>query len=286
MTPERLVAVAVPAPLYTAFDYRAGEEMTIRAGMRVRVPFGARQVVGVALEAPRIAQPGPRPGPGKYKTVAAVLDAEPLLPDELLELCRFAAGYYQHPLGEVLATALPSRLRQGGDGALEAVRWLRMTPAGRSALESLAARARAQRRLLEQLGSGPASRKDLPGHSPTVLRKLLQNQWIEWFEPPVEVAAREAAPPLTDEQTAALRTLRQVTGFGVTLLEGITGSGKTELYLRRAADVLEAGRQVLVLVPEIGLTPQLAGRFLRRFGAGVASYHSGMPDGERAQAWL
>jgi primosomal protein N' (replication factor Y) len=83
-----------------------------------------------------------------------------------------------------------------------------------------------------------------------------------------------------------LRVLRQDAGFGVTLLEGITGSGKTELYLQRAADVLAAGRQVLVLVPEIGLTPQLGGRFLRRFGGGVVSYHSGMADGERAQAWL
>jgi primosomal protein N' (replication factor Y) len=221
LKPEPLVAVAVPAPLYQAFDYRVGEGLTIRPGARVRVPFGARQVVGVALEAPRVAQPGPR----KYKAVAEVLDAEPLLPDELLELCRFAAGYYQHPLGEVLATALPSALR-----------------AGRAA--TLKARAGA-----------PAD----PG---------------------------EPAPPLTPEQADALRALREAAGFHVTLLEGITGSGKTELYLQRAADVLAAGRQVLVLVPEIGLTPQLAGRFLRRFGDGVASYHSGMPDGARAQAWL
>jgi primosomal protein N' (replication factor Y) len=224
LKPERLVAVAVPAPLYNAFDYRVGEELAIRPGMRLRVPFGARQVVGVALEEPRPA-PGEAAASRKYKAVAEVLDAEPLLPEELLELCRFAAGYYQHPLGEVLATALPSALR-----------------AGRAA--TLKPRAEAP--------AGPA----------------------------------EPAPSLTPEQADALLALRQAKGFHVTLLEGITGSGKTELYLQRAADVLAAGGQVLVLVPEIGLTPQLAGRFLRRFGAGVASYHSGMPDGERAQAWL
>jgi len=284
LKPDRLVAVAVPAPLYNAFDYRVGEEMAIRPGARLRVPFGARQVVGIALEAPRVARPEP---PARaYKAVAAVLDREPLLPEELLELCRFAAGYYQHPLGEVLGTAMPGALRSGGDSALKTPQGLRITPAGRSALDTLTARARAQRSLLEALSAGAVARGDLPEHSPAALRKLLQNRWIEWFEPPAGAGAREPAPPLNAEQTEALRVLRQATAFGVTLLEGITGSGKTELYLQRAADVLSGGRQVLVLVPEIGLTPQLAGRFARRFGAGVAGYHSGMPDGERAQAWL
>lgn len=285
LKPERLVAVAVPAPLYNAFDYRVGDELTIHPGMRLRVPFGARQVTGIALEEPR---PAPREAAAsrKYKAVAEVLDAEPLLPEELLELCRFAAGYYQHPLGEVLATALPSALRAGGDAALKAPQALRITPAGREAIAALPKRSRAQRALLECLATAPTARDALPAHSPAALRKLLQQRWIEWFEPSAPATTREAAPPLTAEQAEALRALREANGFHVTLLEGITGSGKTELYLQRAADVLAAGRQVLVLVPEIGLTPQLAGRFLRRFGAGVVSYHSAMPDGERAQAWL
>jgi primosomal protein N' (replication factor Y) len=281
---ERLVAVAVPAPLYNAFDYRVGEEMTVLPGMRLRVPFGARQVVGVALAAPRV--PEQAAGSRKYKSVAQVLDAEPLLPPELLELCRFAADYYQHPLGEALATALPSGLRQGGDSTVKARQGLRITPAGRSALAGPATRARAQRRLLDALAAGCALREDLPEHSRAVLRKLLEARWAEWFELPVELAPREAAPALTAEQAGALRTLRHGAKFGVTVLEGATGSGKTELYLQRAGDVLAAGRQVLVLVPEIGLTPQITQRFLRRFGGGAVSYHSAMPDGERAQAWL
>jgi primosomal protein N' (replication factor Y) len=278
-----VVAVAVPAPLYNAFDYRVGEEMTIRPGMRLRVPFGAREVTGIALEAPRPAPPGPR----RYKAVAQVLDAEPLLPPELLELCRFAATYYQHPLGETLATALPSALRSGGDSALTAPQSLRITPAGREALAVLPKRSRAQRAVLEALAEAPAARDALPEHSAAVLRRLLDRHSIEWFETPAAAATvAETAPALTAEQDEALRTLRGASGFDVTLLEGVTGSGKTELYLQRAADALAAGRQALVLVPEIGLTPQLAGRFRRRFGAGVVSYHSGMPDGERAQSWL
>ena len=279
---ERVVGVAVPAPLYSRFDYRVGEEVAILPGMRLRVPFGPRQVVGVALEPPH----APSGELRRYKDVLAVLDAEPLLPPDLLDLCRFAADYYQHPIGETVATALPSALRQGGDTGLKAPRSLRLAPAGSAALAQLPGRARAQRALLEALARAPAPRESLPEHSPAVLRRLLESGWIEWFEPLAEPAAPEPSPSLTPEQADALAVLRGAEGFSASLLEGITGSGKTELYLRRAADTLAAGRQVLVLVPEIGLTPQLAGRFARRFGAGVASYHSGMPDGERAQAWL
>jgi primosomal protein N' (replication factor Y) (superfamily II helicase) len=288
---ELLVAVGVPAPLYTRFDYRVGEEVTIRPGMRLRVPFGARQVVGIALEAPRQEAAQSR----RYKNVGAVLDAEPLLPPDLLDLCRFAADYYQHPIGEALATALPSTLRQGGDTALKTPRSLRLTPTGRDALPGLPKRSHAQRALLEALALAPAARESLPGHSPAILRRLLESGWAEWFESeatrPSDAAPLETAPPLTAEQADALQILRDghggdAGGFSACLLEGITGSGKTELYLQRAADALAAGRQVLVLAPEIGLTPQLAGRFARRFGPAVVSYHSGMPDGERAQAWL
>src|SRR5690349_17854828 len=177
---ERLVAVAIPAPLYNAFDYRVGEGMTIRAGMRLRVPFGAREVTGIALDAPREA-PAPNDATRKYKAVAEVLDAEPLLPEALLELSRFAAEYYQHPLGEVLATALPSALRQGGDAALKAPQGLRITPAGREALATLPKRSRAQRALLEALAAAPAARAELPEHSPAALRRLLDEGWSEWF---------------------------------------------------------------------------------------------------------
>ena len=282
MSGTRLVAVAVPAPLYSHFDYRVGEEVAIAPGMRLRVPFGSREIIGLALEAPRADAGAAR----RYKNVAAVLDAEPLLPADLLDLCRFAADYYQHPIGEALATALPSTLRQGGDTALRTPQSLRLTAAGRAALASLPKRSRAQRAVLEALAAAPGPRDALPEHSPAVLRKLLAAGWIEWFEPRPEPAPIESGPPLTTEQAAGLEILRASAGFSVSLLEGITGSGKTELYLQRAADAIAAGRQVLVLVPEIGLTPQLAGRFTRRFGPGVVHYHSGMPDGERAQAWL
>ena len=282
----KIAAVAVPAPLYRVFDYRVGEGMTPAPGARVRVPFGRRQLVGVVLEAPR----APSGAAREYKAIAELLDAAPLLPAELMGLCSWAAAYYQHPIGEVLATALPSALRQGGATGLKRAQALRVTPAGREALLALPPRSRAQRVLLEALAPAPRARGDLPDISAAVLNRALKQGWIEYFDVAGEADAAETGPALTAEQAAALALLREGMGpagsFSAALLEGITGSGKTELYLQRAADALAAGRQVLVLVPEIGLTPQLSERFARRFGAAVTSYHSAMPDGERAQAWL
>ena len=217
-----LVAVSVDTPLYRQFDYLVPNSLTVTLvpGLRVRVPFGRRRVVGVVLEKPR----NEAPGKHKYREIEAVLDDAPLLNAELMTLLRWVASYYQHPQGEVLAAALPGPLRKG-----------------------------------------------------TKLRA-----------PKIKAAAvaDDAELPLTDEQQSALQALVDLRGFAPTLLEGVTGSGKTELYLRLAADAGRRGEQVLVLCPEIGLTPQLLDRFTRRLGAGVASYHSGMSEAERAHVWL
>ncbi len=229
-----LVAVGVDTPLYRSFDYLLPNSMLddsnsgLRPGMRVRVPFGRRRVVGVVLEKPR-REPFDklRTGSGKpraYKSIESVLDTEPLLPDELLRLLRWTADYYQHPIGEVIAAALPAPLRQG-----------------------------------------------------TKLRVRKPHEPAE---------TQNTQPVLTAEQQAALSALTSGNGFRVSLLHGVTGSGKTELYLRRAADCVARGEQVLVLCPEIGLTPQLLERFSQRMGTGVASYHSGMTEAERAHVWL
>lgn len=289
---RNLVAVAVPAPLYTAFDYEVEQGLTIPAGARVRVPFGRRQMTGLVLG------PGSAPDATRvYKPIGAVLDSEPLVPAEVLGLCQWAAAYYQHPIGEVIATALPGHFKQGKAAALRQPQVLQLTESGRSALRALPPRARAQRALLQELERQPLAPDRLAGVSAAVVQKALGKSWIERVTaaPQALTAAAESAPALTPEQTAALEVLRAPSGrgreaavpeFSVTLLEGVTGSGKTELYLRRAAEVIAAGRQVLMLAPEIGLTPQLTERFTRRFGAAVACYHSAMAEGERSQTWL
>lgn len=286
----KLVAIAVPAPLRRLFDYDAGAvaERPLLPGMRVRVPFGRREAVGFVAAPPREeAQPA-----HACKPIAAVLDAEPLLPAELLELCRWSADYYQHPLGEVLATAIPGPLRRGAACAAPAdAATLRVTGAGAAALSGLPPRATALRAVLERLQQAPEPRASLARALPrtsAAVRAALERGWLE----PAPAAqapaggAQEPGPALTPEQQAALERMRAMpAGFWAALVEGVTGSGKTELYLRLAADALAQGGQVLVLAPEIGLTPQLAQRFAQRFGDRVASYHSGLSELARAEVW-
>lgn len=287
----KLVSIAIAAPLRRLFDYSAPPAMDDRLlpGVRVRVPFGRREAIGVVVAEPREA---PQP---EYdcKPVSEVLDTSPLIPAELLDFCRWTADYYQHPLGEVLAAALPGPLRRGELPKPAQEPWLRLSAAGATAFASLPIRAAAQRRLLETLAAGPLSRTHLIERLPsasTTLRKALAEGWVECYvaaaQPP-DSWLTEPEPPLSDEQASVLAALPAGPGgYRATLIDGVTGSGKTELYLRLTAAALSAGKQVLVLAPEIGLTPQLVERFAQRFGAGVASFHSGIGEAERARVWL
>ena len=282
-----LVAVAVPAPLYRLFDYRVPADCSarLRPGMRVRVPFGSRRLIGVVAQAPRFEE-----APGRAcKLLETVLDEAPIFPPDVWSLCLWAAEYYQYPLGEVLAAALPGPLRRGDSDEIRRDCALQLTDAGHSALETLPARASAQRALLQQLTIGAQTREQLLQVLPKAaapLRKASAEGWIAPVPLAEAVITVESALPLTAEQTTVLEALRKKEGFAAYLLEGVTGSGKTEIYLQRAADVIARGEQVLVLVPEIGLTPQLLDRFQKRFGAGVASFHSGLSENQRGDTWL
>ncbi|MEQ1440661.1 primosomal protein N' [Fontimonas sp. SYSU GA230001] len=279
-----LASIAVPVPLYLSFDYRVTAELAakLRRGCRVRVPFGRRERVGVVVAPPR--ETGA--DAADFRPIGALLDDAPLLPPDLLAVCEWAADYYLHPLGEVCATALPGRLRRGAPAQLERPRIYALTAAGRAALETLPARHRAQRALLETLQSGPRAR-DALACGADVLRRARDAGWIEHAATLPGSAIHAPAPPPTPEQAAALAQLQQAAdGFGVHLIEGVTGSGKTELYLRRIETALASGAQALVLAPEIGLTPQLVARFRERLGPGVDSYHSALGEHEREQVWL
>jgi primosomal protein N' (replication factor Y) len=287
---ELVVAVAVPVPLYRLFDYRvpANPDSRLGPGIRVRVSFGRRRLIGVIAEAPRLALADGR----QYKFIETVVDAEPIFPADVWALCRWAADYYQYPLGEVLSAAMPGPLRRGEPPEIRRENGLQLTALGLAALGTLPARAYAQRAMLQHLAATPCTRAQLLLMLPkaaAALRKALDLGWITEaaLSQAQAVNAIGAVPEPTAEQAAAIEVLRGVaTGYSANLLEGVTGSGKTEVYLRLAADVLARGEQVLVLVPEIGLTPQLLARFIERFGSGVASFHSGMSENQRANVWL
>lgn len=281
-----IVAVALPVPLRRCFDYAVPAHWQDRLfpGVRVRVGFGRRELIGVVAGPPRL----PLSDESRvYRAVDSVLDSTPVVPAELFELARWAADYYLHPLGEVLAACLPALLRQREQWReAPSERWLRLTEAALADPPKVPASARRLRRLLEALGDGPRSRGQLEVPA-EVLRRARDAGWIEDCDVPASAPSHESAPvpALTAEQKAALLAIESA-GVLPVLLQGVTGSGKTELYLRLTEAVREQGRQVLVLTPEIGLTPQLAERFEQRFGGRVGCYHSGLSDAERARLWL
>jgi primosomal protein N' (replication factor Y) (superfamily II helicase) len=289
---DRLVRVAVPVPLAEGFDYVwRGPGPAPAPGCRVRVPFGRSERIGVVLEHPsesRLAE-------AKLKPVLEALDTAPLLDAELRETILWAASYYHHPIGAVIKHALPGLLRKGRPlEAPRARRWRLVDPRAGDELAALGVRAPRQAAALEALARAPgledAELKRL-GATADALRRLQAKGVIERYEvdeTPARAAGPQhcALPELTAEQREALAAIAaRPPGFSAFLLHGVTGSGKTEVFLRLIRDELDAGRQSLLLVPEIGLTPQLVGRLRDRFGDELAVIHSSLTESERAAAW-
>ena len=284
-----IVCVALDVPLPTLFDYSVGDGVIAKTGQRVLVPFGRKQVVGVVMECAADSDLAA----GRIKLVVKVLDELPPLPGELLTLLRFCSDYYHHPLGSTVLSALPVRLRSSQPVTLKEAAQYKLSDSGRLLdLSQFPKRKVVQQRLLTALQRGALSAAQLRALSPsapTALKALLHAGWVE-------ICASPAAPntytfnnahTLTAEQQQAMDAVTQAKGYGCFLLHGITGSGKTEIYVHLMHHVLQKGGQVLLLVPEINLTPQLENYFRSRFpDAELVSLHSGLNDGERTQNWL
>jgi primosomal protein N' (replication factor Y) len=294
-----LVEVAVAAAVRGTFTYRLPPGLSdgVEVGHRVAVPFGrSARATGYVVGFPE------RPPPGvALKDVAGVLDPFPLFTPPLLELLRWAQSHYLAPPGELLRVALPPGLntRKGADAPRRrGVELAEVSEAGRQpgALASLS-RAKAQRATLEYLlARGRVPTEELRAAFPkgrSALRALAAREWVSLTTEAVQPSGALLAPDvrslpnLTEAQRTAVEAIGQAdAGFAPFLLHGVTGSGKTEVYLRVIAQTLAAGRGALVLVPEIALTPQLAGRFRQRFGDAVALLHSGLSEPERHAEWL
>lgn len=226
-SPQNFLRVAVPAPLYRCFDYLPPVDCNVanlKPGIRVRVPFGKREMVAILMAV----TPTTTMTAKQLKQAIEILDVVPVVSTKLMELVQFASDYYHHPLGDVLASALPALLRKG-----KIATWRK------SATTTI----------------------DLAEATPNLQLNDMQQ------------AAVSAV-------TAALKR------FQTFLLHGVTGSGKTEVYLQIIETVLHAQQQALVLVPEIGLTPQTVARFRERFKVPIAVLHSGLTERERLDAWL
>ncbi len=283
------LSVAVPAPLYQCFDYLAPAEPELAFGSRVRVPFGRRSLIGLVVG--RTADSEIETA--KLKSIEESLDDQPLVPETWLALCHWVAAYYHHPIGEVIATALPASLRKGQAARYLPPRGWALTESGHAALQNSKRlqKAARQRKVLECLAKSesPVLEELLRRQSGTtaaILRTLADKNWIRASV--IEEArpgSSTTGPVLSKAQQTAVDIALGKQAFHPSLLEGVTGSGKTEVYLSIARHQAEAGRQTLVLVPEIGLTPALIERFTERLGNIPAVLHSGLSDGERLHAW-
>ena len=324
----RLISVAVPVPFLDLLTYHVPSHLALPVvGARVRVPIGSRTVTGCVVESPSTGE-----APAEIKDLIEVIDLEPFLPPSIVELCRWTADYYLAGIGDAIAVALPPGARNKAS-AFRTRRVASLTAHGRSAADATAAAdlrlTGRQREALTTLAAiaAPVPLSDLRerGVTADLIGRLAGRGLVSILEEtherdPFEQAAAAVAPDanrqLTGEQRGALDQLAALADareFRVALLHGVTGSGKTELYLRLAQRVCgglpegeaargvrlqadyetarsvrlqaDQARQVLILVPEIALTPSLAALFRGTFGSRVAIQHSALSDGERHDQW-
>ncbi len=291
-----LVEVAVAAAVRGTFTYRVPAHLAgeVSLGQRVAVPFGkSPRATGYVIGFPTVPPKG-----FELRDVAQVLDAFPPFTPKLVDLLRWAEEYYLVPPGELLRAALPPGLntRRGAEPpARRQVEYAAPAPEAAASL-GLLARARAQRAVLEYLlvrGRIPVDELRAAFPAGRAALTALAKRGLVILDAETPVAGRGILPAtdrevvLTADQAAALEAVTGAFGaFTPFLLHGVTGSGKTEVYLRAIAAARAAGKGALVLVPEIALTPQLSGRFRARFGDEVALLHSGLSDAERHAEWL
>ncbi len=251
----------------------------------MRVPLGKRRAIGVIAS---IASQSELPA-SRLKRALEIIDPEPLWDPVTLALLVWAADYYHHPLGEVLFAAIPVALREGGSAERRELAW-RLSGRGREALTTTPRLGRRQQQLIELIGDGDATLEAISqARLRDALKALAARGWLESLERP-EPAPRagpgRAGPVLTADQSAACDAIgAAIDSYGAWLLYGVTGSGKTEVYMKLIERVLAAGRGALVLVPEIALTPQLVARFQERLTVPVVALHSSLADGARFAAW-
>lgn len=293
MTDTLFYQVAVQSPLRRLFDYLPPKDASVQlpTGVRVTVPFGKREVTAIIVSSSASSD---YPS-DKLKPITAVLDSSPLQSPILFDVLLWAARYYHHPLGDVLASALPTSLRKGGDLPREHL-W-RLSTLGKGLPTNALPRAPKQQALLQLLQQHESLSKDAlaaAGISTATIRSLKKKALIEDFTHTIthqlfdtdgatDILA-ESPLKLSDDQQKALERI-ELHNYHCYLIDGETGSGKTEVYLQTIARVLRYSKQALVLIPEINLSPQTLARFQARFTCPISLIHSGLSEHQRLKAW-
>ncbi len=284
-----ILRIAVPSPLYRSFDYLQPVDVdpaVLQPGMRIHVPFGRRTVIGVLLAVGNTSDIDAH----KLKRALQVLDETAVISHDVIAMVQWASDYYHHPIGDAFSAALPALLRRGQQPlAADNSAW-RITSTGQAIDTGTLSRAARQARVMALLGAHPQGLHrnaiDVPA---SVLRALADKGWIETCTLDNRHSEHTVVPSVHTLNPAQRQSvdaiLAQLDSFKPFLLAGVTGSGKTEVYLELIETTLARQQQALLLVPEIGLTPQLLSRFQRRFQVPLAMLHSGLTDQERLTAW-
>ncbi|WP_428357569.1 primosomal protein N' [Methyloprofundus sp.] len=291
-----ILSVAVPIPLNHLFDYLPPDNYDpqhLKTGIRIKVPFGKQSKIAVLIEV----KSGDDKNTSKLKQVEAILDTEPLLSAKDIQLLNWAKQYYHHPIGDVFTSAFPTTLRKGKSSELKSIDYYLPTAEGTEVVESRLKNAPKQLALFKFLKSQPGaiSSQEIALHFKlwrAPLKALIDKAYVCTSNQPVfdstHLNITQQTPLIAnaEQQTAIDSISTQLDQFAVHLLEGVTGSGKTEVYLQVIEQVLERNLQVLVLLPEITLTPQLEARFKQRFTVPIETYHSQHNENQRHAAWL
>ncbi|MGR9106213.1 MAG: primosomal protein N' [Gammaproteobacteria bacterium] len=290
-----ILKVAVPVPLRLVFDYLPPPRVPLedlKPGQRIAIPFGPGTRTGYLLAI----EDDSEIDASRVKEAIAVLDTEPLQSRSDLKFLIWASRYYHHPIGEVISSAFPTLLRKGKPATLAVEKSLVLCAPGEIIRSRIPVRAHRQRALIDLLAAHPEGLQEtqlnrLDPEWRRVARILMQRELIETRDSrgPERSCARIVPPEfdLNAAQQHAVDTIRTgLQHFQIFLLEGITGSGKTEVYFRIIQSVLDAGKQVMILLPEITLTPQLEARFKARFDFPIAVFHSGLTEEHRKNSWL
>ena len=284
--------VAIPVPLNSLFDYLALNEQKVQLGTRVLVPFGRTQKVGFVVDHVETSDIET----SRLKPIIKIIDEASLLGKKELELLHWASHYYHHPLGEVFSAAFPVSLRKGKAAILPQEKHYKLSPKGELLNAAQLKKTPKQKLVFEFIQA-----------QTTPVSVMALNQWEKNWRPAVnalinkdiisiELQAKVAYQKSTStekplqankQQLEAIEQLSSNLGrFSVSLLEGVTGSGKTEVYMQVIQEVLEKGQQIIVLLPEITLTPQLEARFRLRFSVSISISHSKLSETQRHCDWL
>ncbi len=299
-----ILRVALNTPLRRLFDYlppddEHGAPLHFVPGQRLQVPFGKSNVrIGIIMSITDTTEIAKH----KLKKALALLDSEPLLSRNNLQLVEWASHYYHHPVGDVVFAAIPSALRKGKTTKIKAQTIWQLTDLGQALDETTLARAKKQLAILRFIKQYPdgASQAQLQTefvNSREPLNALQAKKLIKKSSAPATTSSATNLPYLSNEtawqlqpnkeQQQAIDQVIDATGtYCAFLLNGITGSGKTEVYLQIIRHILASGKQALVLIPEIGLTPQFIELIKTRFGEQVVTLHSGLSESERLFGWL